>query len=214
MILNADVRPYRDGAAAASDEDGRGVGHGRGYKAAPGWRQDELPVRAASRGLSGQTARHSHSTICAITSPNSSRAADQTSAETKLAIWNRQYGHLEYPGRKRHRGPQRSEKPADENARHTPFFHEGLAARQDLRIARQRPHLRDLFLVFEAEPVGDPIAQRCAKAAGNPDRPEADAAAPISAPIATSAPQAGTSSEMKASDSPNASSRTIGAAQA
>ena len=38
-------------------------------------------------------------------------------------------------------------------------------------------------------------------------------AAPISAPIAISAPQAGTSSEMKASDSPNASRSTIGAAQ-
>ena len=37
---------------------------------------------------------------------------------------------------------------------------------------------------------------------------------PISAPIATSAPQAGTSSEMKASDSPNASTSTIGAAHA
>ena len=33
---------------------------------------------------------------------------------------------------------------------------------------------------------------------------------PISAPIATSAPQAGTSSERNASDSPNASTNTIG----
>jgi len=33
-----------------------------------------------------QTTRHSHSAICAITSPNSSSAADQTSAEMKLAI--------------------------------------------------------------------------------------------------------------------------------
>jgi hypothetical protein len=33
MILNADDRPYRDGAAAASDEAGRGVDHGAGYKA-------------------------------------------------------------------------------------------------------------------------------------------------------------------------------------
>jgi hypothetical protein len=39
-ILNADVRPYRSGTAAASDENGRGVDHGPGYKAAPGWRQD------------------------------------------------------------------------------------------------------------------------------------------------------------------------------
>src|ERR1700743_205006 len=38
--------------------------------------------------------------------------------------------------------------------------------------------------------------------------------APIRAPIATSAPQAGINSEMKASDSPNASKSTIGAAQA
>ena len=37
---------------------------------------------------------------------------------------------------------------------------------------------------------------------------------PIRAPIATSAPQAGTSNETKASDSANASSMTIGAAQA
>ena len=37
---------------------------------------------------------------------------------------------------------------------------------------------------------------------------------PISAPIATSAPQAGISSEMKASNSPNASANTIGGAQA
>ena len=38
--------------------------------------------------------------------------------------------------------------------------------------------------------------------------------AEISAPIPTSAAQAGRSSEMKASDSPNASTRTMGAAQA
>src|SRR5229473_894008 len=40
-ILNADVRPYRNGTAAASNQDGRGVHHGRGYKATPGFRQDD-----------------------------------------------------------------------------------------------------------------------------------------------------------------------------
>ena len=40
----------------------------------------------ATRPVRFQTVRHSHSAICAITSPNSSSAADQTSAETKLAI--------------------------------------------------------------------------------------------------------------------------------
>jgi hypothetical protein len=39
MILNADNRPYRDSAAAAGNQVGCGVDHGRGYKAAPGFRQ-------------------------------------------------------------------------------------------------------------------------------------------------------------------------------
>jgi len=38
-ILNADLRPYRENAAAASDENGHSVDHGRRYKAAPGFRQ-------------------------------------------------------------------------------------------------------------------------------------------------------------------------------
>jgi hypothetical protein len=44
LILNAQIRPYRTGAAAASDDgNGRGVDHGRGYKAAPGFRQYSKP---------------------------------------------------------------------------------------------------------------------------------------------------------------------------
>jgi hypothetical protein len=38
-ILNADDRPYRENAAAAGNGHGRGVDHGRGYKAAPDFRQ-------------------------------------------------------------------------------------------------------------------------------------------------------------------------------
>ena len=52
----------------------------RGYKAICGFRQ----------GSRRQTTRQSHSMIFAITSPNSSSAADQTSAETKLAAWKLQ----------------------------------------------------------------------------------------------------------------------------
>src|SRR3954454_380293 len=44
-----------------------------------------------------QTARHSHSAIIEITSPNSSRAAAHTSADTKLATWKRQYGISKMP---------------------------------------------------------------------------------------------------------------------
>ena len=49
---------------------------------------------------------------------------------------------------------------------------------QDFRIVRQRPDLGDLLLVFVAEPVGDPVAERRAEAAGEPHRPEADAGNP------------------------------------
>jgi hypothetical protein len=51
MILNADNRPNRDDAAAASGENGRGVDHGRGYKAAPAFRlgMAVIPGRARER---------------------------------------------------------------------------------------------------------------------------------------------------------------------
>src|SRR5262245_20203533 len=69
---------------------------GGSAKRAPG-----LPAVSLTRILGANTpavslfqlaypTRHSHSTTCAITSPNSNSAADQTSAETKLAIWNGQ----------------------------------------------------------------------------------------------------------------------------
>src|SRR6202051_1373685 len=56
-----------------------------------------------------QTARHSHSAICAITSPNSSKAADHTSAEVKLANWKSQYGISKIPaasGTEARKGPK------------------------------------------------------------------------------------------------------------
>src|SRR5258705_5358153 len=69
----------------------------------------------------------------------------------------RPVGHLKDAGRERHRGAQGSEKPSDENARHTPAPHEILAAAQESRVTRQRPYLGDVLLVAVAEPVGDPI---------------------------------------------------------
>jgi hypothetical protein len=52
MILNADDRPYRESAAAASNQDGRGVDHGRGYKAALAFRQEKPP---SFRGVAAAT---------------------------------------------------------------------------------------------------------------------------------------------------------------
>src|SRR6201999_70803 len=76
----------------------------------------------------------------------------------------------------RHGSTQGTEEAADENTRHTPAPDERLTPRQNLRIARQRPYLRDLFLVFETEPVRDPVAKRSPNAARDTQRPEADAA--------------------------------------
>src|SRR3981081_4528988 len=57
--------------------------------------------------------------------------------------------HLEYPGSERYRGPQRSEKSPDEDARYAPGLHKGFAARQDLRVTRPRHHLPRALLVAE-----------------------------------------------------------------
>src|ERR1700755_1148499 len=65
-----------------------------------------------ARGLflnAAQPARHTHSAICPITSPNSSNAADHTSAEVKLANWKSQYGISKIPaasGTEARKGPK------------------------------------------------------------------------------------------------------------
>src|SRR5487761_2514851 len=144
------------------------------YKAAPGWRQDGrgpgntvLPASDNAPEPSRDPGKH-------VAEQQQHRRPDQRRQE--IGYLKTPVRHLEYAGRKRHRGPQRPEKPADENARHAPLFHEGLSARQELRETRQRPHLRDVLLVSEAEPVGDPVAERRPYPAREPDRPEADAA--------------------------------------
>lgn len=48
--LDADDRPYRETTAAASDQNGRGVDHGRGYKATPDFRQgDRREIESVER---------------------------------------------------------------------------------------------------------------------------------------------------------------------
>src|SRR5579872_312613 len=102
--LNANDRPYRGGAAAAiGQECGHGVDHGAAAI------RPQLPAVKDFRELTAQTRRKTHSTILAITSPNSKSAADQIKAETKLAIWNDQYGISKIPaasGTDARRGPK------------------------------------------------------------------------------------------------------------
>src|ERR1035437_4567276 len=80
-------------------------------------------------------------------------------------------------------------------------------------MARQRPDVRDRMLELEPDPIGQPVAAGGAEAAGDPHRPETDAARPDQRADRDQRPQAGISSEIKASDSPKASANTIGGAQ-
>ena len=67
---------------------------------------------------------------------------------------------------------------------------------------------------FKPDPIGQPVAEAAPRLPAIHTGQKLMPLGPISAPIATSAPQAGISSEMKASDSPNASANTIGGAHA
>src|ERR1700733_1068773 len=102
--LNANNRPNRRNAAAATGEQrGHNVDHGT--RAIKPWR----PGVKVLGVFSPQTARQSHSIISAITSPNNNNAADQTNADTKLAIWNCQYGISKIPaanGTEARKGPK------------------------------------------------------------------------------------------------------------
>jgi hypothetical protein len=85
------------------------------------------PLSAAYSSLFRAT-RHSHSAIFPITSPTSSRTADQTSAETKLAIWNGQQDISKMPaasGTDAHSAPKKRPMKIEHA-----LFHERLAGCQ------------------------------------------------------------------------------------
>ena len=117
--------------------------------------------------------------------------------------------HFENAGGQRHRGAQRPEEPADENRSDALFRDKRVPARKRSGIARQRPHPADRGFKRLAQPIGEPVAQRRADAAAIQIGTKLSAPAPISAPMATSTVEAGNSSEMKASDSQNASPQPI-----
>ena len=80
-------------------------------------------------------------------------------------------------------------------------------------MARQRPHVRDRIFKLEADPVGHQSPAAAPSEAAIQIGQKLMSLELIKAPIATNAPQAGINRERKASDSPNASANTIGAAQ-
>src|ERR1700722_2443485 len=198
LFMGAAIKPHRDFVKKL-------VGfHG----ARPG----SPSVRPVQPGL--QTVRHSHSAICAITSPPSRRAADQTSADEKLATWNCQYGISNIPaasGTEARSGPKnRPMKMLGE-----PHFFTKTSPRGRISGYRDSGHscaTCSLYLKPNQYETQSPSAAPIPPAIQTGQK--LIPLAPINATMATSAPQAGISSEMKASDSPKASNRTIGAAHA
>src|SRR5262245_19770894 len=84
--------------------------------------------------------------------------------------------HREDAGDERHRGTQWPEETADEDPGRAPFLHERLALGDQLRMSRQRPNILCRALELQADPVGQPVAERRAERRRNPDRPEIDLA--------------------------------------
>ena len=84
--------------------------------------------------------------------------------------------HREHAGDQRHRGAQRPREAADEDRERAPLPDERLARRNDGRMLRQRPHVIDAVFELEADPVGQPVAERGADRARDPDRPEVEIA--------------------------------------
>src|ERR1700732_3715046 len=142
---------------------------GVGYKATPGWRQDGCDPENTFLSASEDAPEAFGGLRDSVAEQQQRRRPDECRYE--IGELKAPVRHLEYSGRERHGSPQGSEKPPDENARHAPAFYEGLAARQYLRVTRQRPYLREVLLVFVAEPVGDPVAERRTNPAGDAERP-------------------------------------------
>ena len=144
-----------------------------------------------------------------------SSTAAQTKAEVTLAIWNCQNGISKMPatsGTTARKGPKKRPMKMPGMPQR---LHEALAARDHLRMTRQRPDAGDRIFELKTHPIRQPVAKRGAERSraihtGQKLMPLVES----SAPIATSALQAGISREMKASNSPKASANTIGGAQA
>src|SRR5438105_9345692 len=62
--------------------------------------------------------------------------------------------HFENASDQWYRSAQRAEEAPDEYAGNAPLFHKGLAARNELGMARQRPHMCDRIFKLEPDPIG------------------------------------------------------------
>jgi len=119
-----------------------------------------------------------------------SNTAAHTNADEKFANWKRQNG-ISKIRRSAHYGAANGPKKRPMKMPATPqLFIKAFAARIELGMPRQRPDM--LHAVCELEPGSNKTANRRTprQATRDPDRQKLIPLEPISAPIATSAPQA------------------------
>src|ERR1700680_3623433 len=92
-----------------------------GYKARPGFRQDGCGPQKTTLSASNNAPEPFGDLRDHVAEQQQRRRPDERRypiGDLKAPI-----RHFEYPGHQRHRGPQRSEKSPDENARYAPGFH-------------------------------------------------------------------------------------------
>jgi hypothetical protein len=83
LILNAQIRPHRR-TAAANDKYGRGVDHGRGYKAPPGLRQGS---NAVVPGCATRTRVYPNSALSMSKSATADLDAQTRHPEIRTRCW-------------------------------------------------------------------------------------------------------------------------------
>ena len=138
---------------------------------------------------------------------------DHTRADATLAIWNGTSGIAQIPaasGTADLSGPKKRPRNMPSGA---PLPEEGLASWQQIGMPRQWPKSGYRVLVVITEPIRKPVTEHRTKVAANQIGQKPMPLAPTIPPIPNRMAVAGSSSEMNASNSPKARTKTIGAAQ-
>src|SRR5262252_3701136 len=95
---------------------------------------------------------------------------------TDVGILEGPEGHGEDAGGEGHRRAEGSEEPPQEDAGDPPLLDEGLALREQVWMARQRPEADDRAPQLRADPIRKPVPKGGAERTRDPERPEREAA--------------------------------------
>ena len=110
------------------------------------------------------------SAYCAM-APGSSSAGAQISADRMLAIQKRACRHARDTGHQRDYRAQRPEEAPNEDTLDAVLLEEGIAAGQQMRMARKWPARFGEMAEAQAQPIGNGIPQHGANDRTGQDRP-------------------------------------------